>query len=482
MRATSIEEKQFILMTQTPMGKLIASLAIPTVISTLVTAIYNITDTFYVAHLGPSAAGAVGVVFSLMGLIQALGMGVGMGAASLISRKLGQRDQATASKYVSSAFFFGIFIGCVICALGHLNLNGLMRLLGSTDTILPYAHDYATYILRAAPFMCAAFVLNTALRSEGKAFFAMIGLGTGTLLNVAIAPLFIFVFNWGISGAAIAVWICQTISLLILLSFYLQGKSICSLSFRLISYHPTDYLDLIRYGFPTTLRQGCASLAMALLNAQAAIFGDVAVAAISITMKIYMGVRGIVLGIGQAMQPVAGYNHGAQLYDRVKQAFWVTTRVGTTLCVLFAILFYIAAEPIVAVFNTGNEEVVRLGIETLHFFCLAMPFLAYSTYVNQLLQILGQSKSATFLAACRQGIMFIPLILILPHYFGRLGVEATQAGADILTFFVSIPFLVCFFRGYDRLVQCQQSARHKGSVYLMHQLSSESFHWEQSVE
>ena len=164
MSATSTEEKQFIVMTQTPVGSLIASLAVPTVISTLVTAIYNITDTFYVAHLGPSAAGAVGVVFSLMGLIQALGMGVGMGAASLISRTLGQRNRAAASKYLSSAFFFGIGIGCSICAAGHINLDGLMRLLGSTETILPYARDYATYILYAAPFMCAAFVLTTALR------------------------------------------------------------------------------------------------------------------------------------------------------------------------------------------------------------------------------------------------------------------------------------------------------------------------------
>ena len=481
MATVSTEEKQFILMTKTPMGKLIASLAVPTVISTLVTAIYNITDTFYVAHLGASAAGAVGIVFSLMGLIQALGMGVGMGAASLISRRLGERNQDAASKYLSSAFFFGIGIGCTICVLGHINLDGLMRLLGSTETILPYAHDYATYILRAAPFMCGAFVLNTALRSEGKAFFAMIGLGTGTLLNVGVAPLFIFVFNWGISGAAIAVWICQTISLLILLSFYLRGKSVCSLSFKRVSFQLIDYWDLIRLGFPTTLRQGCASLAMALLNAQAALFGDVAVAAISITMKIYMGVRGIVLGIGQAMQPVAGYNHGAKLYDRVRQSFWVTTRAGTTLCLLFAIIFYIWAEPVVAIFKTGNPEVIRLGVETLHFFCIAMPFLAYSTYVNQLLQILGQSKSAMFLAACRQGIMFVPLIFILPHYFGRTGVEATQAGADILTFFVSIPFLVYFFRSYDRL-QTKDEKTVTTSAKLIHQLANKSPHWEQSDE
>ena len=184
----SREEKQFLIMTQTPVGKLIAKLAVPTVISMLVSAIYNITDTFYVSHLGPSAAGAVGVVFSLMSLIQAFGMGMGTGAASMVSRCLGRRDVQTASRYVSSAFFAGALIGLCILTAGELNLRWLMRLLGSTDTILPYACDYGHYILIAAPVMCAAFVLNTTLRAEGKAVFSMIGLTTGAILNIAIAP------------------------------------------------------------------------------------------------------------------------------------------------------------------------------------------------------------------------------------------------------------------------------------------------------
>ncbi len=473
--APSREEKQFLIMTQTPVGRLVARLSVPTVISMLVSAIYNITDTFYVAHLGPSAAGAVGVVFSLMSLIQALGMGVGMGAASMVSRCLGRRDPQTASKYVSSAFFFGVFIGLCILTIGEINVNRLMLWLGSTDTILPYACDYGHYILIAAPVMCAAFVLNTTLRAEGKAVFSMIGLTTGAVLNIAIAPLFIYVLGWGIGGAAIAVLICQSISLCILLSFFIRRKSVTTLSWKLVSRRGRDYWDLIRLGSPTTLRQGFASLAMALLNVKAAPFGDAAVAAVSIATKIYLAMRGIVLGIGQAMQPVAGYNHGAKLYDRVRQAFWVTTRAGTIICTVAAVVLAVWARPVIAAFRTGSEEVVIIGVQTLYFFCVALPFLAYSTYVNQLLQILGQAKSAAFLASCRQGIMFLPLIFLLPHYFGLYGVEATQPAADMLTFFVSIPFLVHFFGKYQKARRTLSTKRRLRLIYL--KLARKLNHW-----
>lgn len=475
---TARAEKQFILMTQTPVGKLVASLSVPTVISMLVSAVYNITDTFYVSHLGPSATGAVGVVFSLMSLIQALGMGVGMGAASLVSRRLGQQDNAAASKYVSTAFFFGAAIGLVIFIAGEINLNGLMRLLGSTDTILPYARDYGHYILMAAPVMCAAFVLNATLRAEGKAYFSMIGLTTGAVLNVLVAPLFIFTLGLGIAGAAIAVGLCQCISLLVLLSFFIRRKSVTTLSWKLVSRQGRDYWDLLRTGSPTTFRQGFASLAMALLNLKAAPFGDAAVAALSIATKIYLAVRGVVLGIGQAFQPVAGYNHGAKLYDRVRASFWVTTRAGTLICCTAAVALAIWARPVMGLFRTGDPEVIRLGADTLYFFCAAMPFLAYSTYVNQMLQILGQSKSAAFLASCRQGILFLPLIFLLPRFFGLTGVEATQPLADVLTFFVSIPFLVRFFRKYRTGQKPPRTKRRIRLVYLV--LSRKLHRWTQT--
>lgn len=471
----SREEKQFLIMTQTPVGKLIAKLAVPTVISMLVSAIYNITDTFYVSHLGPSAAGAVGVVFSLMSLIQAFGMGMGTGAASMVSRCLGRRDVQTASRYVSSAFFAGALIGLCILTAGELNLHWLMRLLGSTDTILPYACDYGHYILIAAPIMCAAFVLNTTLRAEGKAVFSMIGLTTGAILNIAIAPIFIYVLDWGIGGAALAVLVCQCISLCILLSFFIRKKSVTTLSFKLISRDRRVYWDLIRLGSPTTLRQGFASLAMALLNVKSAPFGDAAVAAVSIVVKIYLAIRSIILGIGQALQPVAGYNHGAKLYDRVRGAFWVTTRAGTLICLCFAGALALWATPVIASFQTSSREVIDIGVDALYLFCMALPFLPFSTYVDQMLQMLGRSKSSAFLASCRQGIMFLPLIFILPHYFGLSGVEATQPLADMLTFFAAAVILYRFFKQYQTGRKKITSKRRLRLMYL--KLSRKLNHW-----
>ena len=473
--AASREERQFLIMTQTPVGKLIAKLALPTVISMLVSAIYNITDTFYVSHLGPSAAGAVGVVFSLMSLIQAFGMGMGTGAASMVSRCLGRRDVQTASQYVSSAFFAGAFIGLCILTAGELNLPWLMRLLGSTDTILPYACDYGHYILIAAPIMCAAFVLNTTLRAEGKAMFSMIGLTTGAILNIAIAPVFIYVLEWGIAGAAIAVLICQSISLCILLSFFLRKKSVTALSWKLVSHRARVYLDLVRLGSPTTLRQGFASLAMALLNVKSAPFGDAAVAAVSIVVKIYLAIRSLILGIGQALQPVAGYNHGAKLYDRVRQAFWVTTRAGSIICTTLAAALAWGAQPVMISFRTGSDEVVQIGVQALYLFCMALPFLPFSTYVDQMLQMLGRSKSSAFLASCRQGIMFLPLIFILPHYFGLRGVEATQPLADMLTFVAAAVILSRFFKQYKTGRKPLSSKRRLRLTYLI--LSRKLNHW-----
>ena len=475
MSSHDSEVKQFIRMTESPVAPLVVSLSVPTIFTMLISAVYNMADTYFVAKLGTSAAGAVGVVFSLMSLIQAFGMGMGTGAASMVSRCLGKRDVTTASRYVSSAFFAGAFIGLCILAAGELNLRWLMKLLGSTETILPYACDYGHYILLAAPIMCAAFVLNTTLRAEGKALFSMAGLTVGAVLNIAIAPIFIYVLEWGIAGAAIAVLICQTLSLCILLSFFIRKKSVTTLSWKLVSKDMRVYLDLVRLGSPTTLRQGFASLAMALLNIKSAPFGDAAVAAVSIVVKIYLAIRSLILGIGQALQPVAGYNHGAKLYDRVRKAFWVTTRAGTLICIALAAALALWAEPVMTSFRTGSQEVVKIGVEALYLFCMALPFLAFSTYVDQMLQMLGKSKSSAFLASCRQGIMFLPLIFILPHFWGLRGVEAAQPLADVLTFAAAGIILTKFFKQYQSGQKILTSKRRLRLIYLI--LARKLNHW-----
>jgi putative MATE family efflux protein len=281
------QNQQFQKMTQTPVGKLITTLSVPTIISMLVTAIYNMADTFFVSKLGTSASGAVGIVFSVMAIIQAIGFTFGMGSGSWISRLLGAKEEEKSKEVAATGFYSAIFLCALMSAIGEWKLNDLMRLLGASETILPYAKDYARYILLAAPIMASSFVLNNILRSEGHAKFAMIGITTGGILNVILDPIFIFVFDLGISGAAIATALSQLTSFLILLSYFVMHKTTTRLGIHRISKNPMTYLQIVKNGLPSFSRQGLASIASILLNKQAMIYGDAAVAAMAIVTKIF---------------------------------------------------------------------------------------------------------------------------------------------------------------------------------------------------
>ena len=314
-------EQQRDRMLHTPIPRLILSLCLPTLATQLISVFYNTADTYFVSKLSTSTSAAVGVVFSLMSIIQAFGFGIGMGCGSIISRSLGNRDNERADRTASSAFFFAAAVGLLICIAGLCTLRPLMRLLGSTETILPYSESYARIILLAAPVMCASFVLNNTLRSEGEATLSMYGICAGGLLNVALDPLFIFVFDMGIAGAALATALSQLVSFCILAWLFLHGRSIVRVHLRCVSKRPGLYGEILLVGFPTICRQGFASLSSALLNNAAAVYSDAAVAAVTISNKIYLLVRSIVIGIGQGFQPVAGYNFGAGDKKRTRQAF-----------------------------------------------------------------------------------------------------------------------------------------------------------------
>ena len=440
------EEKQYYRMIHWPIPRLIRSMALPTVISMLTTSIYNMADTYFVSQLGTSVSAAVGVAFSLMSLIQMVGFSVGMGASTLISRTLGGKNTEAATSYISSAFAAALVLGLLITAGGLTYLEPLMRLLGSTDTILPHACDYAFYILLSAPLFCASFVINASLRGEGQAVLSMIGLSSGGILNILLDPLLIHVFHLGIAGAAIANMLSQVFSFSIMFGLMQSGYSSLHLRRKAVSPHPGTYLLIIRNGLPTTCRQGIASLASALLNNQAAVFGDAMVAAISIANRIYMFIRSIVIGIGQGFQPVAGFNYGAGRYQRVKSAFWYSVLLGSAICLVSAGLIAWQAPLLMSLFRKDDAAVIKAGALCLRLLCIALPTQAYSTYVNQLLQCLGRTFSASFLASCRQGVFFIPLILYLPTVWNELGIQSTQAIADLLTFLVTIPFQLWFFR------------------------------------
>ena len=443
MRVNSEQQRQQML--TEPIGLLLFKKAAPTVLIQLITVIYNTADTYFVAKIDTAASAAVGVVFSLMAVIQAVGGSIGMGATSLISPMLGQKRVDDASTVGTSASLMSIIAGTVIGLFGLLLLSPLVRLIGARDEVVPYAMDYARFILIGAPFMTSSFVLNNILRSEGQATYSMLAMITGGILNLFIDPLLIFGFQMGIAGAALATMLSQMTSFIIMAIIFLRDRSIVRLRPKYIGRKPSTYLHIVRMGVPTLFRQGMASLSSALLNIQAAPFGAAAVAAISIANKLYMFVRHIVLGIGQGFQPIAGYCFGAERYSRVKKVFWYATASATVICVAIAGSVFLFREPIMRWFR-DDAEVVRVGSLMLSFLCVTIPLMGFSTYVNQLYQSLGFAVGATILASCRQGIFFVPLVFLLPYFFGLDGILATQASADLLTCLVSIPFLIYFFK------------------------------------
>lgn len=448
------EEKQYQKMINTPVKKLVLTLGIPTTISMLVTSIYNIADTYFVSNLDEGAAGAVGVVFPLMAIVQAIGFTFGMGSSSMISSKLGEKKDEDAQKLGSSAFYVAISLGILLAIFSLIFINPLMNLLGATDTNKGYAMDYARYIIFGYPIMIGSFVLNNILRSEGKALLSMIGLTVGGILNIILDPIFIHIFNMGISGAAVATLISQLISFIILLSMFIFKKSIITLSPKYISNEMWVYKDVLKIGFPSFCRQGLASIATIILNNQAGKFGgDPALDAMSIVSKIFMIVFSVSLGIGQGYQPVCGYNYFAKRYDRVKEAMIFTLICGLSLMLLTCVGLYIFAEPVMKAFADEGGEAVKIGTRVIRYQSIAMPFLSLNVIANMSFQSTKKKFSATILSCCRQGIFFIPFILILPEIFDLSGIEMTQALSDFCTFLFTIPFYIIFVKELNKKIR-----------------------------
>lgn len=438
-------ENQYNKMVNTPVSKLITSLAIPTVISMLVTSIYNMADTFFVSQISTQASAAVGVVFPIMSIIQAFGFTLGMGSGSLISIKLGQKRNEEANVIVSTAFFTAIGIGFLITILGIIFSTQFLSLVGASNTILPYAQDYAKYIFFGAPIMTASFVLNNVLRSEGKAFFSMIGLTTGGILNIILDPIFIYALDLGISGAAIATLCSQSISFLILLTCFLKHKTVCHINIKLYSLKKEVLPKIVTTGFPSLSRQGLASISSILLNTAAGAYGDAAIAGMTITTKIVMFIASIMIGVGQGFSPVSGYNFGAKRYDRVKQAYTFTLTAGFILMGSLATIIFIFANQIMNAF-INDLNVVKIGVAALRWQVAFLPFHSLIIGTNMLMQSTRHIKSATYLSMNRNGIYFIPAILILPRVIGLQGVEMAQFVADVLSAITAVPFAIYFFK------------------------------------
>lgn len=432
-------------MVNTPVPKLVISLGIPTTVSMLVTNIYNMADSYFVSGISVSAGGATSVVFGLMSIIQAFGFMYGHGAGSKISRLLGARRNDEATTYASTGFFVSVLTGFLITLLGFVFFEPLLRLLGSTDTILPYAKDYAKYILIAAPAMTGSCVLNNILRYEGKAALAMIGLASGGLLNMVMDPIFIFGFDMGIAGAGLATALSQYISFFILLSVFIMKKTQSRISISKFALRADVIGNIIMTGLPSLARQGLNSVSTMLLNAQAKAFDDVAIAAMGYVARTSQFVFCVGLGIGQGFQPVSAYNYGANKYSRVKKAALFTLGFGTALIGVIAAVCFAFAPQIIAIF--GNEpEVIKIGGYALRIYCISLFFVPMSVVANMLFQSIGKNLYALVLSVLQNGLAFIPLILILPIKFGLLGIQLSQPLAYLISAAVCLPCLTVFLR------------------------------------
>lgn len=430
-------------MTKTPVSRLIIKLSIPAIISMMVTNVYNLVDTAFVGQLGNSASGAVGIVFGFMAVLQAIGFMFGNGSGSIISRLLGAKNTEQASKIASTGFFFTLLFGAVVAIISAFVLKPLVMLLGSTETISPYAQTYISYILVAAPFITASFTMNNLLRYEGKATLGMIGLIVGAVLNIAGDPILMFGLNMGIAGAGLSTCISQIVGFFVLLSMFLLHKTQCRLSVKLIV--PKFLPEIIGTGLPSLLRQGLNSLSTVVLNNCAAVYGDAAVAAMSIVSRVIFFTFSFALGVGQGFQPVCGFNYGAKKYDRLKTAFYFSVMLAEIIVVVISVGLILFPGEIVRIFRDDNT-VMEIGSRALVLQGIAQLFLPFCMITEMALQSVGKKLGASVLSTLRNGLFFIPLLLILSNVRGLSGIQEAQPLAVTLAVIPSAILAVRFFR------------------------------------
>ena len=435
------QERKFKEMTEPPVEKLIIKLAVPCIISMLVTSFYNMADTFFVGQLKSNAAtGAVGVVFSMMAIIQAVGFFFGQGSGTYISRALGEKNYQQAGEMAATGFFSALGIGVVICVLGQIFLEPLSYLLGSTPTMLADTKAYLQAVLFGAPFMVSSFVLNNQLRFQGGAFYAMVGITIGAVLNILLDPIFIFVLDLGVAGAGWATSVSQAVSFVLLLIGCSKGSNI-AVRIRNFRFRWHYYYMILRGGLPSLARQFLNSFATICLNHAAGEFGDAAIAAMSVVQRIMMFGASTMLGFGQGFQPVCGFNYGAGFYDRVKKGFWFCVKVSTIALIFIGGLGFVFAPQLIGLFR-DDPKVIEYGALALRFQCVTFPVQSWIVMSNMLQQSTNRTVPATFLSVARQGLFFIPLVLILSALLGMLGIQMAQSGADLLTFLCAIPIQI----------------------------------------
>ncbi len=455
-------QENHVKMTKTPVPSLILRLSCSTIVSMLAGTTYNIVDMYFVSDLGNSAVAAVGVLFSVLAMIQAVGYTFGMGAGSRISRFLGEQKEKEAGRDASAAVLMALVAGLILMAAGFLWQKPLIDFLGSTDTIEIYALDYGFWILLTAPVMCVSYVLNNVLRAEGMPVWALVGIGSGAVLNAVLDPILVSGLELGIRGAGIATFCGQSVSLAIMLIVMLSGKSVIGLNKADSNYKPAGIrvkiekikredkqrfqafrqtaIDITRTGIPSFFRQGLVCVATILLNRAAREYGDDVVAAISVSNKVFAILFAVMVGYGQGFAPVAGYNYGAKKNDRVRKAIIFTILSQVIASAVTGVLVWIFASSIISLF--GENAALELGVLSLRMHAVSLPFMAVCLVSGMLFQAIGEIGKAILISSTRQGIFFLPLIWLLPMYFQENGVAVTQGISDILSGIFSLPFIL----------------------------------------
>lgn len=443
------------MMLEAPLSRVIARMAVPSIISFLITSIYNLADTYFVSSLGTEATAAVSVNASLDQIVMMAGSMLAVGASSYIARLLGARRDEEASRALSTAFFLAMGFGAVVMAAGVIWMRPMVRLLGATDTCEQYAMDYATYVLLVAPFMASNFVTTQCLRSEGSAMLAMVGMGFGGVLNCFLDPVFIFFLDMGVRGASVATAISKLVSFAILVFPYVTGRSVLRLSIRSFRPGRENIREIVSVGSSSLFRNGLAVLSAIVLNNIAGSISDSVLAGIGVSTKIMMFPFGIILGFGTGFQPVAGFNWGAKRYDRVIEGYRFAARVAVIGAAGMGLALAVCAGPLIALFAESDPAMREIGALCIRLQCLALPAHSWVAVVNMLCAGLGQARGAVLLSTSRQGTCFLPIVYPMAYLLGAYGVAAVQAAADVLSLLLAVPII----RSVKRMVRNAQAAQ-----------------------
>lgn len=452
------QQERYRSMTEENLHTLIPKSAIPTVITMLSSALYNLADTYFVSKLGTDATAAVGVVFSLSALIQALGFMIGIGSATYVSRLLGEKNQEQAERTVSAAFFTALCLGLLFMGFTVPFRSGLVKLLGATESARPAAAEYAVWILIGTPFMMGSFVLNNLMRAQGSAVKSMIGLMAGGLLNVALDPLFILRWNLGISGAALATLISQAAGFFLLLFLNNRSKTILSVSLRKCRPNMQICKEVLRGGLPSLFRQGLASLSVIFLNRAAGPFGTPVLAALSVVNRFMHLIYSVLIGYAQGFQPVCGFNFGAKRYQRVTDSYRFTLISGVLMISVLGLISYAIAPQVLIWFRESDPKVLEIGVKALRYQCFTLPCQVFMMTSQFLCQSVGYGFRASLIAVARQGLFLIPAYLIFPRFWGIFGLQIAQPCSDLLTAVLSATVMISVRSNLKKLCEQENKA------------------------